>query len=80
MRDLSFSKQAIIDYSTLKNRIVTNQAVFLLVNKTDKEIVRLFNTIKELQDEYHRMKQHYSNGQLDMDVVGFKEVCEKIPF
>lgn len=33
MHGLEFSKQAIIDFNALKNKIATNQAVFIIIER-----------------------------------------------
>lgn len=80
MRGLSFSKQAIIDYNTLKNNVATNQAVFILINKDDKEVMRIMNTSAEVEKEIKNIQGHFKYGQLAFDIIGFKEISDKLTF
>ncbi len=79
MSNLSFSKQAIIDYSTLKNHFTTNQGVFILVNKEEKEVMRIMNTIESVEREINNIQGH-KRGTLYFDIVEFKEITEKLPY
>lgn len=79
MSDLSFSKQAIIDYSTLKNHIVTNQGVFILVNKEEREVMRIMNTIESVEKEIDNIQGH-KRGTFYFDIVVINEIEEKLPY
>ena len=79
MSDLSFSKQAIIDYSTLKNHIATNQGVFILVNKEEREVMRIMNTIESVEKEIDNIQGH-KIGTFYFDIVGMNEIKEKLPY
>lgn len=80
VRGLSFSKQAIIDYNTLKDNIATNQGVFIIIDKDNKEILRVINSIKDVEKEVDNIKGHYKFGQIHFDMVGFKEIRDKLSF
>ena len=79
MSDLSFSKQAIIDYSTLKKIVSVNQNIFILVNKEERQCMRIMNTIESVEKEIDNIQGH-KRGTFYFDIVGFNEIEEKLPY
>lgn len=79
MYGLEFSKQAIIDYNALKKKIATNQAVFIIVDKNNYSVLRIMNTLDEAEKEIDNLQGHYRFGQLCFDLVGFKEITNRLP-
>lgn len=79
MSDLSFSKQAIIDYSTLKKIVPANQNIFILVNKEERQCMRIMNTIESVEREIDNIQGH-KRGTFYFDIVGFSEIAEKLPY
>lgn len=80
MQGLELSKQAIIDYNALKKNIVTNQAVFIIVDKDNYSVLRIMNTLDEVEKGIDNLQGHYRVGQLHFDIVGFKEITDKVPY
>lgn len=80
MHGLEFSKQAIIDFNTLKNKIATNQAVFIIIDKDNYSVLRIINSLEEVEKEINNLQGHYRFGQLHFDIVGFKEIRDKLPY
>jgi len=80
MQGLEFSKQAIIDYTALKKNIVTNQAVFVVIEKENRCILRIMNTSEEAEKEIDNLQGHYRLGDLHFDVIGFKDISDKLQY
>lgn len=80
MHGLEFSKQAIIDFNNLKDKIATNQAVFIIIDKDNYSVLRIINTLEEVEKEINNLQGHYRFGQLHFDIVGFKEIRDKLPY
>lgn len=80
MQGLEFSKQAIIDFNTLKDKIATNQGVFIIIDKDNRSVLRIMNTIEEVEKEIDNIKGHYKYGQLHFDIIRFKEIRDKLPY
>ena len=78
MHGLEFSKQAIIDFNTLKDKIATNQAVFIIIDKDNYSVLRIINSLEEVEKEINNLQGHYRFGQLYFDIVGFKEIRDKL--
>ena len=55
-RGLEFSKQAIQDYSILKQNISTNQGIFLIIDKEERCVLRILNSIKDVEKEINNLK------------------------
>ena len=80
MHGLEFSKQAIIDYNALKDKIATNQAVFIIIDKDNYSVLRIINSLEEVEKEIDNLQGHYRFGQLHFDIVGIKEIRDKLPY
>lgn len=80
MYGLEFSKQAIIDYNALKKKIATNQVVFIIIDKDNYSVLRIINSLEEVEKEINNLQGHYRFGQLCFDLVGFKEIRDKLPY
>lgn len=80
MHGLEFSKQAIIDFNTLKDKIATNQAVFIIIDKDNYSVLRIINSLEEVEKEINNLQGHYRFGQLHFDICGFKEIRDKLPY
>lgn len=80
MHGLEFSKQAIIDFNTLKDKIATNQAVFIIIDKDNYSVLRIINSLEEVEKEIDNLQGHYRFGQLHFDIVGIKEIRDKLPY
>jgi len=78
MHGLEFSKQAIIDFNTLNDKIATNQAVFIIIDKDNYSVLRIINSLEEVEKEINNLQGHYRFGQLYFDIVGFKEIRDKL--
>lgn len=80
MHGLEFSKQAIIDFNALKEKIKCNQAVFIIIDKDNYSVLRIINSLEEVEKEINNLQGHYRFGQLHFDIVGFKEIRDKLPY
>lgn len=80
MHGLEFSKQAIIDYNTLKKNIATNQTVFIIIDKDNYSVLRIINSLEEVEKEMNNLQSHYRFGALHFDVCGFEEIIDKLPY
>ena len=80
MHGLEFSKQAIIDYNTLKKNIATNQAVFIIIDKDNYSVLRIFNSLEEVEKEMNNLQGHYRFGDLHFDVCYFEEIIDKLQY
>lgn len=80
MQGLEFSKQAIIDFNNLKEKIKCNQAVFVVIEKENRCILRIMNTIEEVEKEVDNLQGHYPYGAIYFDIIGFKELRDKLPY
>ena len=80
MHGLEFSKQAIIDFNNLKDKIKCNQAVFVVIEKENRCILRIMNTIEEVEKEVDNLQGHYPHGAIYFDICGFKEIRDKLPY
>lgn len=80
MQVLEFSKQAVLDYTALKKKIATNQAVFIIIDKDNYSVLRVMNTLDEVEKEIDNLQGHYRFGQLHFDIVGFKDIRNKLQY
>lgn len=80
MYGLEFSKQAIIDYNNLKDKVASNQAVFIIIDKDNYSVLRIINSLEEVEKEIDNLQGHYRFGQLHFDIVGIKEIRDKLPY
>jgi len=80
MNGLEFSKQAVIDYNNLKEKIKCNQAVFIVIEKENRCILRIMNTIEEAEKEIDNLQGHYPYGDIHFDVIGFKDIRDKLQY
>lgn len=80
MHGLEFSKQAIIDYNNLKDKVASNQAVFIIIDKDNYSVLRIINSLEEVEKEIDNLQGHYRFGQLHFDIVGIKEIRDKLPY
>lgn len=80
-RGLEFSKQAMQDYSILKQNISTNQGIFLVIDKEERCVLRILNSIKDVEKEINNLKGHYKKFEnLIYDMIGFNEIRDKLSF
>lgn len=80
MHGLEFSKQAIIDFNSLKEKIKCNQGVFVVIEKENRCILRIMNTIEEVEKEVNNLQGHYKHGAIYFDICGFKEIRDALPY
>ena len=81
MHGLGFSKQVIIDFNTLKDKIATNQAVFIIIDKDNYSVLRIINSLEEVEKEINNLKGHYKKfGNLIYDMIEFNEIRDKLSF
>lgn len=80
IQGLEFSKQSIIDYTNLKDKIASNQAVFIVIEKENRCILRIMNTSEEAEKEIDNLQGHYPYGAIHFDVIGFKELRDKLQY
>lgn len=80
MHGLEFSKQAIIDFNNLKDKVASNQAVFIIIDKNNYSVLRIINSLEEVEKEIDNLQGHYRFGQLHFDIVGIKEIRDKLPY
>lgn len=80
MHGLEFSKQAIIDYNTLKKNMATNQIVFIIIDKDNYSVLRIINSLEEVEKEMNNLQGHYRFGALHFDACGFEEIIDKLPY
>jgi len=78
MHGLELSKQAMIDFNNLKDKVASNQGVFIIIDKDNYSVLRVMNTLDEVEKEIDNLQGHYRFGQLHFDIVGLKEISDNL--